>query len=56
MAPTYNIDPNRKYSIAIAGGGIGGLATAIGLLHAGVPVDIYEGVPFLQTEPFLDLA
>lgn len=45
MAPKYNIHPDRKYSIAIAGGGIGGLCTAIGLLHQGVPVEIYEGQP-----------
>ncbi|KAK5114292.1 hypothetical protein LTR62_002543 [Meristemomyces frigidus] len=45
MAPTYTIDPSRDYSIAIAGGGIGGLATAIGLLHAGIDVHIYEAAP-----------
>ena len=43
MAPEYKIDPKRKYSIAVVGGGIGGLCTAIGLLHQGVPVEIYEG-------------
>jgi len=43
MAPQYDINLNRKYSIAIVGGGIGGLCTAIGLLHQGVPVQIYEG-------------
>ncbi|KAF2766321.1 FAD/NAD(P)-binding domain-containing protein [Teratosphaeria nubilosa] len=42
MAPQYNINPDRKYSIAVVGGGIGGLCTAIGLLHQGVPVQIYE--------------
>ncbi|KAK3073508.1 hypothetical protein LTR53_004847 [Teratosphaeriaceae sp. CCFEE 6253] len=45
MAPTYDLNPDRKYSIAIAGGGIGGLCTAIGLLHQGVPVEIYEAAP-----------
>ena len=43
MAPSYSLNPKRKYSIAIVGGGIGGLCTAIGLLHQGVPVEIYEG-------------
>lgn len=43
MAPQYDINPDRKYSIAVVGGGIGGLCTAIGLLHQGVPVEIYEG-------------
>lgn len=43
MAPQYELHPDRKYSIAVVGGGIGGLCTAIGLLHQGVPVEIYEG-------------
>ena len=34
--------PQKPFSIAVAGGGIGGLALAIGLLHQGVPVHIYE--------------
>ena len=46
MAPKYSINPDRKYeSIAVVGGGIGGLTTVIGLLHQGVPVEIYEGKP-----------
>ncbi|EMC99630.1 hypothetical protein BAUCODRAFT_343349 [Baudoinia panamericana UAMH 10762] len=45
MAPKYELHPERKYSIAIVGGGIGGLCTAIGLLHQGVPVHIYEAAP-----------
>ena len=36
------IKPHKPFSIAIAGGGIGGLALAIGLLRQGVPVHIYE--------------
>lgn len=43
MAPTYEVNADRRYSIAVVGGGIGGLCTAIGLLHQGVPVEIYEG-------------
>ena len=43
MAPRYDLDPGRKYSIAVVGGGIGGLCTAIGLLHHGVDCEIYEG-------------
>ncbi|MCJ1252050.1 hypothetical protein MMC30_009288 [Trapelia coarctata] len=34
--------PQKPFSIAVAGGGIGGLALAIGLIHQGVPVHIYE--------------
>ena len=43
MASRYNIHADRKYTIAVVGGGIGGLCTVIGLLHQGVPVEIYEG-------------
>jgi salicylate hydroxylase len=35
----------HPFSIAIAGGGIGGLALAIGLLHQNVPVHVYEAAP-----------
>ncbi|GAB7361289.1 hypothetical protein MBLNU230_g1349t1 [Neophaeotheca triangularis] len=45
MAPNYQIDQNRKYSIAVVGGGIGGLCTTIGLLRQGVPVEVYEAAP-----------
>ena len=45
MAPKYDLNPDRKYSIAVIGGGIGGLCTAIGLLHQGMHVEIYEGEP-----------
>jgi len=52
MAPQYELHPDRNYSIAVAGGGIGGLCTAIGLLHQGVPVTIYEGLQyFLPSQP-----
>ncbi|KAK5172726.1 uncharacterized protein LTR77_002846 [Saxophila tyrrhenica] len=45
MAPQYQINADRRYSIACVGGGIGGLCTTIGLLHQGVPVEIYEAAP-----------
>ncbi|SLM35339.1 mannitol 1-phosphate dehydrogenase [Lasallia pustulata] len=32
----------RPFTIAVCGGGIGGLALAVGLLHQGVPVHVYE--------------
>lgn len=35
-------------SIAILGGGIGGLCAAIGLQRAGIEVNVYEGAPELQ--------
>jgi len=43
---TPNHDTIEKpFTIAIVGGGIGGLALAIGLLHQGVPVQVYESAP-----------
>ncbi|KAK4612055.1 6-methylsalicylic acid decarboxylase atA [Fulvia fulva] len=47
MAPTYKPDP-RNYSIAVVGGGIGGLCTAIGLLHQAINVTIYEAASRLS--------
>ncbi|KAF1351867.1 hypothetical protein BDV97DRAFT_375891 [Delphinella strobiligena] len=35
----------KPFSIAIVGGGIGGLSTAIGLIHQNIPVTIYESAP-----------
>ena len=45
MSRKYELDSKRKYSIAVVGGGIGGLCTAIGLLRQGVPCEIYEAAP-----------
>lgn len=35
-------DTKKPFTLAIVGGGIGGLSTAIGLLHQSIPVTIYE--------------
>lgn len=43
MATEHQPDTERRYSIAVVGGGIGGLCTVIGLLQQGVDVEIYEG-------------
>lgn len=43
MASEQKPSADRKYSIAVVGGGIGGLCTIIGLLQQGVAVDVYEG-------------
>lgn len=37
--------PESQPTIAIVGGGIGGLSTAIGLLSHSIPVTIYESAP-----------
>lgn len=50
MAPVYTLNAERKYSISVIGGGVGGLCTAIGLLHQGVPVEIYEGIVLSYVE------
>jgi salicylate hydroxylase len=34
--------PNKPFSVAIVGGGIGGLTLALGLLQQRVPVTLYE--------------
>lgn len=41
-APSPNSAAQKPFTIAVCGGGIGGLALAIGLLHHGVPVHVYE--------------
>lgn len=39
------VSPKKQFTVAIVGGGIGGLALAIGLLRRNVPVQIYEAAP-----------
>ena len=36
---------NKPFTIAVVGGGIGGLALTIGLLHQGISVQVYESAP-----------
>lgn len=38
-------DPQKPFTIAIVGGGIGGVALAIGLAARGVPFHVYESAP-----------
>lgn len=42
MAATTSTPPTKNFSVAIVGGGIGGLTLAIGLLRRNVSVQIYE--------------
>lgn len=44
---TMSAKPERRrpFTVAIVGGGIGGVALAIGLLHRKIAVQIYEAVP-----------
>lgn len=42
MAAPKKTPGERNFSVAVVGGGIGGLCTVIGLLQQGVPVEIYE--------------
>lgn len=43
---TGSVDPIQKpFTVAIVGGGIGGIALAIGLLHRGIAVQVYEAAP-----------
>ena len=51
MAPRVGNDEGSDLSIAIVGGGIGGLCTAIGLLHKGIKCDVYEGIPTTTSIP-----
>jgi len=41
MSPSA--ERKRDYTIAVVGGGIGGLCCTIGLRHQGINVDLYEG-------------
>jgi salicylate hydroxylase len=38
----------RKSSVAIVGGGIGGLAAALALLKRGIDVELYEQAPEIR--------
>ena len=42
MAVNQLDQSHKPFSIAIVGGGIGGIALAVGLLHRGIPVQVYE--------------
>ncbi|CDU25760.1 probable Salicylate hydroxylase [Sporisorium scitamineum] len=42
---TSTATPTKDFSVAIVGGGIGGLTLAIGLYDRGVPVRIFESAP-----------
>lgn len=45
---------HRDYTVAIVGGGIGGLCCAVGLRHQGINVEIYEGtVHHLTSSSFI---
>lgn len=48
VMPQDRMEPEKNYSLAIVGGGIGGLCTVIGLLKQGVDVHIYEGIVTIQ--------
>ena len=41
----YNLQPATTFSVAIIGGGIGGLCLTIALLRRGIPVKVYEQAP-----------
>ena len=40
---TSALSPNKRLSIAVIGGGLGGLSLAIGLLKRGIAAQVYEG-------------
>ena len=43
---TVSVDAQQKpFTVAVVGGGIGGIALAIGLLHRGIAVQVYESAP-----------
>lgn len=37
--------PSKPFSLAIVGGGIGGLCLAVALVHSDVPIHVYEAAP-----------
>src|SRR3990167_8221312 len=47
-APTTTSHPSSAHPVLIAGGGIGGMATALTLHQIGVPCVVFESVPELQ--------
>ncbi|MFP5444986.1 MAG: FAD-dependent monooxygenase, partial [Betaproteobacteria bacterium] len=47
-APTTTSHPSSAHPVLIAGGGIGGMATALTLHQIGVPCIVFESVPELQ--------
>ena len=42
MGSINGMTPTKPFNIAIVGGGLGGVALAIGLIKRGVPTHIYE--------------
>ena len=37
------VSPDKQFSVAVVGGGLGGLSLAIGLVKRGIPTQVYEG-------------
>jgi salicylate hydroxylase len=45
MSSAFSTGSRKTFNVAVVGGGIGGLALSIGLLHHGVPFHLYEAAP-----------